>query len=148
MLKAEIASLFSRDLDRLITEVEQYPTESSLWTDAPGIANSGGNLVLHLVGNLNHFIGAMLGQTGYIRKRDQEFTDKFVPKSDLIKQLTDTKEMIASTLENLTNEHLDKAYPLEVLNKRWATREFLLHLAGHLNYHMGQINYHRRLMAK
>lgn len=148
MLRTELIFLFTRDLEKLKEEIELYPSENALWQELPGIPNPGGNLAMHVVGNLNHFIGAMLGGTGFIRQREQEFTDMFVPRSEIVASIEDTIIMIRETINNLNGEKLEKAFPLRVMDRHWNTREFLLHLVTHLSYHLGQINYHRRMLSK
>jgi uncharacterized damage-inducible protein DinB len=140
--------LFSRDLAKLKTEIELYKDESRLWNTEAGIANSAGNLCLHLVGNLNHFIGATLGGTGYVRNREQEFSLKNIPCSDLAVKIDETAFVVNSTLDKLTADTLESEYPLLLADQKVITKHFLLHLAGHLSYHLGQINYHRRLLDK
>lgn len=139
--------LFLRDLDLLKEEIISYPTEATLWTTGGEIKNSGGNLCLHLCGNLQYFIGAVLGKNGYIRNREAEFADKGVPKSNLLQQIEATKEAITHTFETLPASQMEALYPIEVLGKPMTTEYFLIHLLAHLSYHRGQINYHRRLLA-
>lgn len=149
MLKYSIIELFERDLAGLKDEINMYENEDSLWVVEKNIKNSAGNLVLHLLGNLNHFIGATLGETGYVRHRDEEFTQRNIPRSQMKEDIDKTATMIKKVLESLSVEDLEKDYPLEVFkNKgRMKTEFFLVHLIGHLNYHLGQINYHRRLIG-
>lgn len=146
MLIEILKELFARDLRKLVQEIELYPTNEALWVVQEGISNSGGNLVLHLCGNLNHFIGAQLGDTGYVRQREREFSDKGLTKDDLIGKVKFTANMVAETLDKLKEKDLEKTFPLEVMGKEWTTGFFLTHLTAHLNYHLGQINYHRRLV--
>lgn len=148
MIRATLTELFERDLDRLKEEIEKYDDEKTMWEIKGDVKNSGGNLVLHLLGNLNHFIGAVLGKNGYVRNREAEFTDKDVPREEIIKSIDQTSSVIKNTIEQISDDEMMKEYPLEVFkNKgRMKTVFFLVHLTGHLNYHLGQINYHRRLM--
>ncbi|MEP2668459.1 MAG: DinB family protein [Cyclobacteriaceae bacterium] len=139
--------LFLRDLDLLTQEITSYPTEASLWIVKGDIKNSGGNLCLHLCGNLQHFIGAVLGKDGYIRNRDAEFADKDIPKEILLGQIDATKSAISKTLEALSTSQLEAPYPIEVFGKPMTTEYFLIHLLTHLTYHRGQINYHRRILT-
>ncbi len=141
-----LQSLFKRDLQKLKTEIESYQNEENIWKKDKNISNSAGNLCLHLIGNLNHYIGSTLGNSGYIRDRELEFSLKNVPKNKLIQQLEDTIEIVDLTLEKLSAEVLQKEYPAEPLGYAMTTEYFLIHLFGHLNYHLGQINYHRRLL--
>jgi len=136
----------SRDLNRLKNEIEAYQKEENIWKVDQDISNCGGNLALHLIGNLNTFIGAELGKTGYIRQRDLEFSLKNVPREELISQIEDTLRIVDQTLEKLSPEELEKEYPLLVLPEKTSTGFFLTYLTTHLAYHLGQVNYHRRLL--
>lgn len=141
-----LISLFTRDLNKLKAEIEAYQNKEALWKTDKSIANSAGNLCLHLVGNLNTYIGAQLGNSGYIRQRDLEFSLKNIPKHELIQQIEKTIGVVNSILVKLSAEDLEKEYPIEPLGYTMTTEYFLIHLYGHLNYHVGQINYHRRLL--
>ncbi|MGH1518605.1 DinB family protein [Chryseobacterium sp. JK1] len=146
MITESLRSLFNRDLNQLKKEIEAYQNEKNLWIIDQNIANSAGNLCLHLVGNINHFIGAQLGNTGYERHRDLEFSLKNIPKAELIEKVEATAAMIDEVLPQLSEEDLKKEYPLVVFESTMTTDYFLIHLIAHLDYHLGQINYHRRLL--
>ncbi|WP_299549764.1 DinB family protein [Seonamhaeicola sp.] len=146
MLTDTLIKLFKRDLNKLKLEIDSYKTESHLWILDKDINNTAGNLCLHLIGNLNHFIGAILGDTGYIRQRGLEFSLKDVPKSDMLKQIDATITVVENTLKDLPVGALEKEYPIVVFKEPMTTEYFLVHLATHLAYHLGQINYHRRLL--
>ena len=147
MITETLISIYKRDLDKLKTEIDQYESDEKLWLVATGITNSGGNLALHLVGNLKHFIGAVLGGTGYVRDRDAEFTAKRVSRAQLIAAVDETTEIVSTTLAKLTGDELAATYPIDVFGQPMTTEYFIIHLATHFNYHLGQINYHRRLSA-
>ena len=140
-------ALFLRDLDLLAQEIAAYPSESDLWIVGGDIKNSGGNLCLHLIGNLQHFIGTLLGKTDYVRNREAEFADKDIPKTVLLQQIETTKKTISATFKKLNASDLAATYPVEVFGKPMTTEYFLIHLLAHLTYHRGQINYHRRLLG-
>lgn len=146
MLTETLKSLFNRDLNKLKVEIESYQNESQMWVTDKNISNSGGNLCLHLIGNINTFIGTELGKTGYIRNRPLEFTTKNVPKSELITKIDETISVVNKTLDSLTEADLQAIYPQIVFEKEMTTEFFLVHLSTHLAYHLGQINYHRRLI--
>ena len=146
MLKETLIEVFERDLNKLIQENNLYKDENNLWILKEGISNSAGNLCLHLMGNLNHFIGATLGQTGYVRHREDEFSLKNIPRQDLITSINNCIIIVKSTLEKLPVEDLEKDFPLEIFGGKVKTDFMLLHLTTHLAYHLGQINYHRRLL--
>jgi len=146
MLIETLKILFNRDLNKLKFEIESYEYENQMWTVNNDISNSGGNLCLHLIGNLNTYIGAEIGKTGYVRNRSLEFSLKDIPKSELIQKIEDTIIVVNNVLEVLTEEDLNAIYPQIVFEKEMTTGFFLVHLATHLAYHLGQINYHRRLI--
>ncbi len=141
-----LQSLFIRDLTKLKTEIEAYQNEETIWKTDKNISNSAGNLTLHLVGNLSHFVGAILGNSGYVRNRELEFSLKDIPKAELIRQIEQTTENVRLTLKTIPTEDLEKEFPSEPLGYRMTTGYFLIHLFGHLGYHLGQINYHRRML--
>jgi uncharacterized damage-inducible protein DinB len=146
MLLDTLIQLFERDLNRLITEIGLYNEEESIWKIDKGISNSAGNLTLHLIGNLNTYIGKELGDTGYVRNRELEFSTKFVKREALLNGLMQTKEVIKQSLSNLSNDDLNQEYPILVFTEKTTTEYLLVHLTTHLTYHLGQINYHRRLI--
>lgn len=141
-----IKELLIRDLDRLTVEIEAYKNEANIWKLSGDISNSSGNLCLHLCGNLKHFIGATIGNNSYIRKRKDEFNLKNIPKAKLIQNISETKQSIISSLDNFDERLLNQPFPIEVFGKPMSHILFLIHLTGHLNYHLGQINYLRRLV--
>jgi uncharacterized damage-inducible protein DinB len=143
-----LKKLFDRDLDRLRNELSNYKDESSLWVVKKHISNSSGNLTLHIIGNLNHFIGGVLGESGYVRDREAEFSNKDIPVNDLLQNIDEVKTTIYNTLEGLSEEELLETYPINVFGYEMTTLFFLIHLHSHLTYHLGQINYHRRLIEK
>ena len=144
---AAMASLFKRDLEALEHEVRQYPDDAALWRPYAPWPNPGGNLVLHVCGNLNHYVGARLGRTGYERNRLAEFDSKDLLREDLVARLRQTAETVSRVLLSLEESGLGDLYPEEVFGQPMSTEWFLLHLYGHLRYHAGQVNYHRRLAA-
>jgi uncharacterized damage-inducible protein DinB len=146
MLIQTLKALFERDLKKLKQEIELYQDEKKIWIIDKNIANSAGNLCLHLIGNLNAFIGAELGKTGYIRNRELEFSQKDVPRIELVKKIEDTVIVVDNALDNINSEELNEEYPILVFKEKMTTEYFLVHLAGHLSYHLGQVNYHRRLL--
>jgi hypothetical protein len=122
--------IYLRDLQKLHDEIQAYPNDETLWAVKEGISNSGGNLCLHLVGNLQHFIGATLGHNGYVRNRDKEFGDKGLTKHELIVLLHGVQGMLQSVLPKLTQADLDKEFPFDFMGKRstgWYLNQFLVH---------------------
>ena len=146
MMTQTLITLFERDLNKLKEELWAYQSEENIWKVEGNIANSAGNLVLHLIGNLNTYIGAEIGKTGYVRNRPLEFSDKNVPRTKLLKDIDDTIQVIKDALPRLSTEDFEKEYPILVFDKKTSTEYFLTHLVAHLAYHLGQVNYHRRLL--
>lgn len=147
MLTDVLAQIFERDFEKLKSEIGAYSNEEDLWKTSGSITNSAGNLTLHIIGNLKHFVGAVLGETGFERDRDLEFSDSAIPHLRMSAGIDVAAADVQSTLSKLTVEDLAKNYPLNVFGDPMTTEYFIVHLATHLNYHLGQINYHRRFLA-
>ena len=143
------ARIMGRDLDAVAREVEAYTSEADMWRVVGETKNSAGTLALHIVGNLEHFIGGVLGNNGYIRDRDAEFGDRDVPREELLRRIAGCRERVIGTLEGLSPAALELPYPgkLPTHLEGASTQLFVLHLAVHLNWHLGQMNYHRRMLA-
>lgn len=148
MLIQTLKTLFNRDLEKLSQEINAYKNEKNIWLTEDGISNSAGNLCLHLLGNLNTYIGAEIGKTGYIRNRDLEFSMKDVTRQELLEGITKVKEIVQRSLDLMKDNELEQEYSLLVFKEKTSTGYFLVHLAVHLGYHLGQINYHRRMLDK
>jgi uncharacterized damage-inducible protein DinB len=146
MVTTTIRQIILRDLQKLKDEINLYTTEANLWTVDHAISNPAGNLCLHLVGNLNTYIGAVLGNTDYVRERELEFSLRDVPRAELIRKIDHTINVVDTVLSTLPEENIQQEYPLKVLTEKTSTAYFLVHLAAHLSYHLGQVNYHRRLL--
>jgi hypothetical protein len=144
---AGLAALFDRDLARLHQQIEVFPDDGALWRTLPGITNSAGNLVLHLEGNLKEYIGRQLGKRPYKRARALEFSSKGVERTELAMRIAELKSTIPSCIGGLSREELEKEYPEVVLQRALSTQDFLIHLYGHLNWHLGQIDYLRRALT-
>ena len=148
MLIQTLKTLFNRDLEKLSQEINAYKNEKNIWLTEDGISNSAGNLCLHLLGNLNTYVGAEIGKTGYIRNRDLEFSMKDVTRQELLEGITKVKEIVQRSLDLMKDNELEQEYALLVFKEKTSTGYFLVHLAVHLGYHLGQINYHRRMLDK
>ncbi|MEP1305801.1 MAG: DinB family protein [Balneola sp.] len=142
-----LTQLFARDFETLESEIFAYTNEENLWIKEPGINNSAGNLGLHLAGNLQHFLGSVLNKSDYIRDREFEFNGK-VDREELVNRIRDSRKSVRETLDNLTADDFSKTYPLQPFGFEMSTEYFLIHLYSHFSYHLGQINYHRRLLDK
>lgn len=140
----ELRAIYRRDLETLARGLELYPDDASLWTAVPGQPTAGGNLALHLFGNLRHFLGATLGGSGYERHRDLEFSSSGLSRASLLAELRVTQGEVDAALAGLDPARLDEPFPIEIAGARLSTRLVLMHLATHLAFHLGQLDYHRR----
>lgn len=136
-----------RDLRALGREVDAYPSDDLLWRIAPGTSNSAGTLVLHLAGNLEHFVGGVLGGTGYVRDREAEFATRDLTRADLHRRIHSAAQAVDAALSRISPEQWQAPYPIPVAGRTLGTADFLTHLATHLAYHLGQIDYHRRMLV-
>lgn len=148
MLIEHTKALLLRDLGKLKQEIGAYRHEPTIWAVADGISNSAGNLCLHLMGNLNTYVGKELGGTGYVRNRDLEFSSTGISQAELIKKIEETMAVVQTSLDKLHPDQLEKEFPVVVFDKPSTVEYILLHLSSHLGYHLGQVNYHRRLLDK
>ena len=137
--------ILDRDLRALRREVEAYPNERDLWAQVPGVSNVAGTLALHLAGNLQHYIGALLGGTGYVRDRPAEFARRDVPRSELLGEIEAARTAVSRALGGAVD--VDGEFPEPIAGKRVRTGDYLVHLATHFAYHLGQLDYHRRVVT-
>jgi hypothetical protein len=148
MLNQVLATLYERDLRKMIEEVNLFQNEEDLWKTLGTVRNSSGNLVLHIIGGLNHFFGAILAHTGYVRNRDLEFSTKGVAREELVAQLGTVIPMVKATLAAITPAQMDAEYPIPFDDARNSNGYVLVRLLAHLGYHLGQVNYLRRILEE
>ncbi len=146
-LTDDIARLFARDLGAVRREIAAYPDDASLWRMLPGLPNCGGTLVMHLAGNLRHFVGAVLGGSGYVRDRDAEFGMRDASRAALDALVVATANEVERAMSALDASRLAEAYPVAIREHTVGTQRFLLHLVTHLTYHLGQLDAHRRVVT-
>ena len=147
MLVNTFSEILIRDLEKLKDEINLYTNEYDLWKLAEGISNTPGNLCLHIVGSLNHFIGANLGKTGYVRDREKEFSDKNISRAQIINKIDEVIDQVKKTLSNISDNQLTDEFPVEFLGTKRTVGFIIIQMVSHVNYHLGQINYHRRLIT-
>jgi uncharacterized protein DUF664 len=142
-----VGAMLQRELDTLRREVEAYPVEQDLWREVPGIANVGGTLALHLTGNIQHYFGHHLGKSDYVRNRPAEFARRNVPRSELLEEVEAARKAVTDGLGRITEKELELDFPEVITGVRVITGEYLIHLATHFAYHLGQLDYHRRVVT-
>ena len=136
-----------RDIDTLRREVDLYPDDESLWREVPGLPNPGGTLILHLAGNLRHFIGGVLGKSGYVRDRPAEFSTRGTSRQELLGLIAAAHDEVDGALTRLDPAVLEEPYPEPMRGQHYPVHLFLLQLAVHLTFHTGQLDYHRRVVT-
>lgn len=146
-MRGAIEHVLIRDLRGLMNEIEAYPSDEALWRVAPGIANSAGTLALHVAGNVQYFIGAVLDRSGFVRDRDAEFASRGLPRAKLLVELEAAITAVQRALPRLTPAELGAEYPVPIAGRMVGTMDLLIHLAAHLGYHLGQVDYHRRFVT-
>jgi uncharacterized damage-inducible protein DinB len=147
LLARAIGAILERDLGTLQRELEAYPDERDLWREAPGIPNVGGTLALHLTGNIQHYFGHHLGKSSYVRDRPAEFARRRVSRSELLQEVEAARVAVRAAVDNLSDEQLERDYPEVISGSQVRTGEYLIHLATHFTYHLGQLDYHRRVVT-
>jgi len=146
-MKEWITNVITRELKALRREVESYPNDADLWEVLPGIANPGGNLALHLAGNLQYFVGQVLGKNGYVRNRDAEFGSRDIPRAELLSEIDNAIQAVETGMSSISEDDLAQPFPEKVGGVSSTTGAFLAHFATHLAYHLGQVDYHRRILT-
>ncbi len=142
-----IGGILLRDVACVRREIEAYHHDADVWRLEPAIPNSAGTLAIHLAGNLRYYVGAVLGNTGYVRDREAEFSERDLPRAEILKRLDATRDDLTKVMPGLSDAQLAATYPVPVAGKAVSTADMLLHLAVHLTYHLGQMDYHRRLLG-
>jgi uncharacterized damage-inducible protein DinB len=137
----------SDELEGLRDEVRQVAeglSDAELWAKPVEPGNSVGHLILHLTGNLNHFVGARLGRTGYVRDREREFTESNPPaRGELLGGLDAAVVTFRRVVSGLSAEQLAATHP----DARFGTvLKTLVHLLTHFALHRGQMSYIARLV--
>ena len=143
MLNTTLSAFYERDIRKLIEEINLFNNEENLWKTAGGVKNSAGNLALHIIGGTNYLIGTTLAGTGYVRNRDVEFSIKGVKRKEIVTQLEALIALVTSTVNAVD---MGAEYPRMFDDAKRSNMYVLTQLALHLNYHLGQVNYLRRVL--
>ncbi len=147
MVQETLIALFTRDLGTLKSEIAAYKDETRMWKVSGDLTNSAGNLCLHLIGNINHFFGALIAQNGFVRDREAEFGSTNVSREEMLSGIDNAIEVMRGAIAGISDSELGEVFPIMHRDKEVTMIQMLLHLSTHLNYHLGQINYHRRLLG-
>lgn len=139
---------FVINLNKIKDNILAFENENDIWGKLGRISNSPANLALHICGNLKHNIGAAIGNSGYQRERDTEFTKSNLSRNDVIAEIDSTIEMIEPVLYKLKPEDLNKPFPGKGHEEGQTIGTILVKIAIHMGYHLGQINYHRRIQSE
>lgn len=143
----DIRLLLVRDLETMTREISMFPDDETIWETPEGITNPAGTLTLHVCGNLKHYVGAVLGGTGYVRNRPAEFSERSSSRQALIDEINETIEIIEDVVPTISESELNSVYPEQVGGFDQNTRLFLIHLCTHLAHHAGQTGYLRRILT-
>ena len=146
-LSSLLTTQMVRELQTFIKEIEAFPSDDSVWHTRRGVTNSAGNLALHVCGNLQDFVGRVLGGTAYVRNRELEFSQREGTRASLVANLNATIDVIKATLPEVTDETMAADYPMQLAGKTLNTATFLIHLGAHLAFHLGQAGYLRRIIT-
>lgn len=146
-LPAILQTQITRELEGFVREIEAFPDDSSVWRVAPGVTNSAGTLALHVCGNLQHFVGRVLGGSSYVRNREREFSHRGASRAELVAELRTAGAAVSDALSRLQSTQLDGDYPEQLAGHTLNTAQFLVHLAAHLAFHLGQAGYLRRIVT-
>jgi uncharacterized damage-inducible protein DinB len=127
-------------IQKRVHELVEPLDHEQIWRRPYHYGNSVGNLLLHLTGNLNYYIGAQIARTGYVRQRDREFADSGKPKKELLSNFDRTIEMVINTIKSQSAEDWSAAYSA-VGSESKDRFSMILTCAGHANHHLGQMIY-------
>ena len=147
LLQHSAGFVLLREIESVRRSVEAYPSDESLWTPVPGITNTGGTLALHIAGNLRHFLGNSIGGVPYSRDREAEFSNRSASKAEVVALIEETRKALAATIPKLSGDVLASPFPIQIVGRTVGTGDFIVHLASHLAYHLGQMDYHRRFVT-
>ena len=143
----DIEIMLLRELEGFEREVSLYPDDETLWKTLPGVTNSAGNLAMHVAGNLQHYVGTVLGGTGYVRNRDAEFAPRSGTRAQVVAELRKASGVVRDVLPSVSEETLAGEFPESVMGMRFNASTFLVHLCAHAGFHLGQAGYLRRTLT-
>lgn len=129
------------DFRRRVQRLSEQLDEEKFWTNPYTYGNSVGTLVLHLTGNLSHFIGTHIAGTGYVRQRDLEFSSRLVgQKAEVLQKLDDAIDLVIKTVNEQSDDDWAREYVVEGVEERDRFGIFL-RCTAHFHHHIGQMIY-------
>jgi hypothetical protein len=146
-LNDDLMRLMVRELEGFKREIGLFPDDESTWRTVPGITNSAANLAMHVAGGLQHFVGALLGKTGYVRNRALEFSRRSGSRAEVIAELDQAIRTVRDVMPRLSEADLSGDFSPPVIDAAVGVRTFLIHLCAHAAMHLGQAGYLRRALT-
>jgi hypothetical protein len=143
----DIAIVLVRELEGFEREVSLFPDDESVWQTLPGLTNTAGNLALHVAGNLQHYIGTVLGNTAYKRDRNLEFSRRSGTRAEVVSELRQAATVVRHVLTSIHEDKLAAEFPEMIMGMKFRTGLFLVHLCAHAGFHLGQAGYLRRTLT-
>lgn len=147
MITTILIDLYCKELDKLKDEINAYENDELVWKLTDQVQVTGGNICLYLAGNLQHYIGNMIGDSGYIRNKEAELKAKNVSRERLMEEIENTRQIVVDTLEQVSKAELLKVFPTKDFEESVTTEFYLVHLLNNFCFHLGQINFHRKLVC-
>jgi len=147
-LNDELMRLMVRELEGFQREIGLFPDDETAWRTVPGITNSAANLAMHVAGGLQHFVGTLLGKTGYSRNRALEFSRRLGSRAEIIAELDRAITSVREVMPRLSEADLSGEIGPPVIDAPVGVRIFLIHLCAHAAMHLGQAGYLRRALTQ
>lgn len=135
-------SYYFQDFLNRVVDLSKDLSEEEFWSNPYAYGNSIGNLVLHLTGNLNYYIGSQLAQTDYMRDREAEFNAGNHPsKAEALDQLRSVIELVLATLTAQNDADWQSTYSAVGVDDVHDRFSIFLRCAVHFHHHIGQMGY-------
>jgi hypothetical protein len=131
-----------QDFARRVRTLAEGLSEEQFWRKPYPYGNSFGNLVLHLTGNLNYYIGAQIANTGYVRERELEFAGNQTRlKGEVLRYLDEAVRTVVESIRAQTQESWEDDYTAVGVDDVTNRIGIFLRCATHFHHHIGQMTY-------
>jgi uncharacterized damage-inducible protein DinB len=147
MITTVLIDLYSREIEKLKNEVLAFESDDLIWRTPDTQVISAGNQCLYIAGSLQHYIGNIIGDSGYIRNKEAEMKAKNISRERLLEEIENMRQVVVDTLEQVSKTELQKQFPTNEFEEPVSTEFFLIHLLRKLSYHLGQISLLRQLVS-